>query len=1096
MPSVEEFLQNIVDSQLYSESECQALADAVRERVDPKKPETLARALVKTNKLTAYQAKALWQGKLKHLVLGNYHVLDKIGEGGMGLVFKARHQRMDRLVALKVLPPRYTKNEVAIKRFQREVRAAAVLSHPNIVAALDADKANDLHFFVMEFVEGMDLSQYVAKNGAMSPDQAVQAIIQAALGLAHAHERGIVHRDIKPSNLLLDAKGTVKILDLGLARFEDSFGDKTDEQTQLTRTGAVMGTVDFMSPEQALDTKHAGPAADIYSLGCSMYFLLCARPMFTQNTVMKKLLAHRETAAPSLRDHRQDVPKSIDHVYRKMVAKSVEKRIQSMDEVVKQLRACLADKYVMTPEPATSAPKDEDSAFDEFLVGLKSEDTSTLRTEVEPNTGQSGGEAFESEAQQTLAQQSGIRRQASATRLLKPRQADNKWIWIASATVALLIVVSFVVFSGNGNEKPADDDVVQNDKENDRVNVQPKDNNDVVPKDAVVIDGWRNLIAKEDPLNGWRINNAKWQSDGPVLKTTSGKGWIETESLYGDFDLEFEYRLAPGATSGVILRMPPFPLIEAPRTWHRTENMLTIRLMDDLAPALSNVLATSRNGAVVSSLPPLSKVSAPPDQWHKVEISCAGNRIQAKLNGTSIQDFTTDSDRLGRNVLRLRGYGAIAFESTDSRAEFKNIRVRRISMENRPRVANMGVPSPPLDLVAMSNPTRDAMVGSWTSTLHELYPINELNSFQQCMLPLAVKGDYSVDLRILRLSGDHAAVLHLPVADRSCWLVIADNGNEWGLAGVNGVDQPSKNGTLAIHPLESRIERLANIEVTTTRDRASITVTVTRGPTIQWEGQLSDLATIDDPRMSLKWRLPHSHQFAFGCYGREFTLHAASVGVANGIAKAFSGVRSEKQRPTRPSFFPSEIWSDAIRVVDTKRDTLNGNWEVEGKQLIARAGSPLLQLPLMPEGDYEIDLEVARTSGDGPIFVVIPVGQSNCAFILGHSQNKFGGFDLINKQSIASSENKTQRPGAIVNNKTERIGIRVTRENENQYLVMATRNGEQYAQYRGSTDDFSQKEIQLSNKRRIGVGASDNSAVTFSNIRIKAITGRILINHP
>lgn len=278
------------------------------------------------------------------LQLGAYRIVRRLGQGGMGTVFLAEHIRMERLVALKVLAPRMTRDAHAVKRFHREVKAAARLSHPNIVTAYDADEARGMQMLVMEYVEGTDLSALVKSKGPLSVESAVNAILQAARGLEFAHAKGIVHRDIKPANLLVDESGVVKVLDMGLARV----GEIDEPPTAgLTMAGTIMGTVEFMAPEQAVDTRTADARADIYSLGCTLYYLLSARPMFTGDTVVKIIFAHRDGPIPSLGSFRSDVPGRLDALFQKMVAKRVEDRLQSMTDVIAELEAIRAEGFVI-----------------------------------------------------------------------------------------------------------------------------------------------------------------------------------------------------------------------------------------------------------------------------------------------------------------------------------------------------------------------------------------------------------------------------------------------------------------------------------------------------------------------------------------------------------------------------------------------------------------------------------------------------------------------------------------------------------------------------------------------------------------------------
>ncbi len=330
--ALEQFVKQLTNSGVIAPGK---LENFVPPKAHPKDAQELARQLVQSRHLTKFQVQEIYQGRAKSLILGNYTILDKIGEGGMGQVFKAEHRRMRRIVAVKMLPKAVTKDAAAVARFQREVEAAAKLRHSNIVAADDADEANGVHFLVMEYIEGSDLSALVKKNGPLPVAKAVNYVLQAARGLEFAHGEGVIHRDIKPGNLLLDKKGTVKILDMGLARL--SCDGNAVTQAELTGTGAILGTVDYMAPEQALDTKHADARADMYSLGCTLYYLITGKSAYDGDTLMARLLAHREMPIPSLG---ADVPEQIQAVFEKMVAKTIEDRYQTMSEVVAALEPC------------------------------------------------------------------------------------------------------------------------------------------------------------------------------------------------------------------------------------------------------------------------------------------------------------------------------------------------------------------------------------------------------------------------------------------------------------------------------------------------------------------------------------------------------------------------------------------------------------------------------------------------------------------------------------------------------------------------------------------------------------------------------------
>jgi serine/threonine protein kinase len=275
-----------------------------------------------------------------------YRIVEILGQGGMGTVYKAEHRLMERHVALKVIDRGLTGNPAVVERFRREVRAAAQLNHPNIVHAYDADQAGDRHFLVMEFVEGQTLARLVEEQGPLPVSQACDAIRQAALGLQRAADCGMVHRDIKPQNLMRTPEGVVKILDFGLARLVSEATPTLGEGaittspsgSSLTQLGMVMGTADYMAPEQASDPHAADVRADIYSLGCTLYYLLTGQPPFARGTVLDKLLAHREQSPRPLSEFRRDVPLGVARIVERMMAKDPARRFQSPAGVAEALK--------------------------------------------------------------------------------------------------------------------------------------------------------------------------------------------------------------------------------------------------------------------------------------------------------------------------------------------------------------------------------------------------------------------------------------------------------------------------------------------------------------------------------------------------------------------------------------------------------------------------------------------------------------------------------------------------------------------------------------------------------------------------------------
>jgi len=349
-------LSNMIDqllrTGLLTDSEVTQICDNSSVELRTLDADQLLQQLLASGRLTPFQADEIAAGRGSQLVMNKYILLSRLGQGGMGTVYKALHTRMQRVVALKTLKPEAS-SPAFIERFYREVRAAARLNHPHAVAAYDADECETGHFLVMEFVDGEDLSARIKRDGPLPVSETITAIRQAAEALAYAHRFGIVHRDIKPANLMRDANGAVKVADLGLARLSgDVPGGSSDggiaQQAGLTQAGTSLGTVDYMPPEQALDAASVDARADIYSLGCTLYYLLAGQQVYGGETLIARLLAHREAPIPDLPASIAEASPKLNHLFHRMVAKRPEDRCESMEEVAETLREL--------KEPADAAP--------------------------------------------------------------------------------------------------------------------------------------------------------------------------------------------------------------------------------------------------------------------------------------------------------------------------------------------------------------------------------------------------------------------------------------------------------------------------------------------------------------------------------------------------------------------------------------------------------------------------------------------------------------------------------------------------------------------------------------------------------------------
>lgn len=340
--NVQQFVELVRRSRLVEEAQLdKAVADFRRahsgEAVDV--ANALADFLIERKLLTRWHCDKLLDKKYKGFFLGKYKLLDRLGAGGMSAVYLAQHTMLHRLHAIKVLPKERVADSSYLPRFRREAKAAAALDHPNVVRVYDvyADKDEPQPYLVMEYVKGRDLLEIVrdlsARNEMLDPAEAVDYIIQAAWGLQHAHDAGLVHRDIKPANLLVDERGVVKILDMGLALFSE------DDNASLTiaHNENVLGTADYLAPEQAISSHDVDHRADLYSLGCTLYFLLTSHPPFPEGSLAQRIAKHQSEKPRDIRLDRPDCPSELIAICNRMIEKKADDRYQSADEVAEVL---------------------------------------------------------------------------------------------------------------------------------------------------------------------------------------------------------------------------------------------------------------------------------------------------------------------------------------------------------------------------------------------------------------------------------------------------------------------------------------------------------------------------------------------------------------------------------------------------------------------------------------------------------------------------------------------------------------------------------------------------------------------------------------
>jgi serine/threonine-protein kinase len=438
------FLARLRHSKLLSDGQLKCF---LRDLPPTERGRVIARALVEKELLTRFQAERLLAGRTTGFQLGQYRILDQIGRGGMGRVFKAEHVTMKRLVALKVLTLNLLPSERARELFLREVRAVAQLVHPNVVTAFDASEEDGRYYLVLEYIDGPNLDQLVRKQGPLPVGLTCDYIRQAANGLQAAHALGMVHRDIKPANILVQRRGLqehspglIKISDFGLARLhapETSPSAPNHAGTILVRQNTVTGTPDFLSPEQARDLHQADIRSDLYSLGCTFYYLLTGRVVFPGGTAVEKLVCHSVEKPTPIAELRPDVPAAVAEIVQRLLAKRPEERYQTPTE----LATALEPYAVGGPTPWASAPPPSSPYLDAAATPVR-KSTRSSRNILEGTSSEELSALTGTEPQDPsltpVNAPTRPRRRSSENLPAAPRRRTMALLWVVGIAAALL----------------------------------------------------------------------------------------------------------------------------------------------------------------------------------------------------------------------------------------------------------------------------------------------------------------------------------------------------------------------------------------------------------------------------------------------------------------------------------------------------------------------------------------------------------------------------------------------------------------------------------------------------------------------------------
>jgi serine/threonine protein kinase/WD40 repeat protein len=974
--------------------------------------------------------------------LRDYRLIEKIGEGGMGAVYKALHTKLEKIVALKVLPSDRMRDEQSVDRFEREMKAVGRLEHPNIVRASDAGEVDGRHYLVMEFVEGIDLSALVETAGPLPIAEACELIRQTSEGLQYAHDHSLVHRDIKPSNIMVTSAGQVKILDLGLALLQDQPAeaerkireseDFSAADLRLTAAGQLMGTLDYMAPEQSDDSRQVTIRADIYSLGATLYRLLAGRAPFDEerlNTPIKKMMAVASESPTPVRKLRAEVSQPLAAVVQRMLAKQPSQRFASPAEVVGALSP-FAEIADLAGWLAGALDQPVPDAARDTLLGVQDVDTAThaaakeeTRSDFDPyykwlsippdeqppthyrllgvKLYEEDQEVIELAADRQMAH---VRTFQSGKRSKESQQILNE---VSNAKVVLLSEAKKAAYDAKLKAKQDQDEAL------------------AAPPP----------VAPPRPTARTRQEKRVPQSTAPEIGELS----VATAGRISQRASAVEKPIATGKHASW-----RFPVLLATGIGTiAVAVMLTAMLIlgGETNPNLADGGQTTDDNETTTGAVNDGDQDQPDNEPPRRD-----------------RDLTPIGVAPGANV-----QPSVNLIGTDNGSDTNGFEIAP------PSVGTIS-PGASVDLVALVDTARDIVAGPWSKTESTL-TCSQGSGMARIQVPVTVAGSYALSLKVVRQNGESGLSLILPVGGRQVVAKIGgeDGDNFSGLGLINGQSYrkvENKTRTSALTLVDGQ-EYQVDVRVRSAASSANVELAVDGSKLFEWTGHVRSLGLYSG------WQLPDPGSLGIGSFKSALSIREARLTLLSGTAAHLRNERiveindppgattPANPGPSAVADTPATVESstgviDLLGLVELSLDSIDGSWRQQNKVIsIAPGETPKLRLPVVPEGNYRFDATFSIVNGQNqPNFaVMLPVGKTAVNLFFQGERGKQTNLHQVSSQGFRGTGNLT--PANLTDGQPHQIRISV-QQSDDDASIEGSIDGIQLLKWNGAIGSLTQ----------------------------------------